>query len=276
VRCEWRHPFYTSPYVKGTMWLWQKHTQMDWVLCVAGELHACVETGAGWTQKKLVKWLAPKIWLAEKPPCLELADIEWACEQYATQEVCGGRRWRGEGTFQFDFVVYETQDHGSILVEEDIGVYHRTRIDGPFAITFGVKDGMIQGEGAATSTLAAEWVKRGDSPWQCTSNGRNTVPLSVSGRYEDGKLKLIFNSSLEEYPTTTSCSSLPFGSLPISLSKVDAAILSDFFSNQNHPLVVVMEDGAEGQLVDDFSEETEQFGVRQRTFSIRLKSLPDH
>jgi hypothetical protein len=87
--CNWRHPFYTSPYVQGTIWLWEKHTEWERLQCLGGVLHGCIGWGAGWTSKKLVKWLGPKMWLAPKPACLELADVEWACERYATQEVCG-------------------------------------------------------------------------------------------------------------------------------------------------------------------------------------------
>ena len=273
-RVSWRHPFYTSPYIKTTMWLWKKQTRAEWLLCTMGELHACAPAAAGWASKKLVKWLAPKMWLAEKPVCLELADIEEACESYATQEVCGGATWRGDGTAQFDV----TNRHQQI------------RMDGPLAIIFDVhEDGTIWGKGTATLTFAVKYYfEGGTDPGQCTGNGRGRVSLTVSGMNEDGKLKLILETSAKKnYITTASCS----GSFsPINAwfrtSDLGAAggiqeLYTDIlFFDQNEHLVVVMEDGAEGQFVEDLSEPaTHATGIStvwRRIFSIRLKSLPDH
>jgi hypothetical protein len=173
-------------------------------------------------------------------------------------------RWRGEGTIQFDFVEKnETQYH------------YQMRMDGPFAITFGVKDGTIQGEGTATLTLAAELLMGGESPGQCTMNGRDTVPMSVSGMYEDGRLKLMFDSSLEEYHITTSCSGKLSPAVEWFRSRMFVEALYNVFFDQGHPLVVVMEDGAEGRLVEDFSEpaEGEPPGMWSRIWSIRIKAL---
>jgi hypothetical protein len=277
----WRHPFYTNPYVQGGMQIWQTLTAAEAMLCAMGHLHACGSAVQGWIGKRLVKWLAPKIPVASEPVCKKLADIGRACESYATQEVCGGRTWRGEGTIQFDIVHYKSPYHGLIAVEEDLEFYHQIRMDGPFDITFGVKDDMIQGEGFATLTLAEELHVSEASPGQCTVNGRDTVPLSVSGMYENGKLKLMFASSPKEYHRTASCSGELAPAVAWFHSNKFVEVVFGVFFNQNNPLVIDAEDGAEGRLVEDFSEQARQDGVEPpgmwtRSFSIRLKSLPDH
>jgi hypothetical protein len=88
-RCAWRHPFYTSEYIKGAMWAWEKHTVGEAALCASGCSHACVPAVAGYVYKKAFKWIVPKLWRVDGPACLKLADIKVACIQYTFREVCG-------------------------------------------------------------------------------------------------------------------------------------------------------------------------------------------
>jgi hypothetical protein len=95
-RCAWHHPFYTSPIIQDVMQTWEMTTMVEVLACgtivVAPPMvHYCVTAAVGWAGKKLVKWLALK-WPASKPVCFELAEIERACDAWATEVVCTDRR----------------------------------------------------------------------------------------------------------------------------------------------------------------------------------------
>jgi hypothetical protein len=175
-------------------------------------------------------------------------------------------KWSGEGTIEFGFA------------HSDTGDSQHMRMNGPFAITLEVQqDGTIQGEGTATLTLALEYFVKDSG--QCTANGQGTVPLSVSGMATDGKLKLMFGSSSEGYHITASCSGEQAPVAEAFRSREYIERLFDIFFDQMQPLEVGAEDGAEGRLVEDISEQARQAeaeapGMWERILSIRLEALP--
>jgi hypothetical protein len=175
------------------------------------------------------------------------------------------RKWSGAGTIEFGSAHSDTEHH------------QRMGMNGPFAITLEVlQDGTIRGEGTATLTLALELFVEGSL--QCTANGQGTVPLNVSGVATDGQLKLMFGSNPEGYHTTASCSGEPRAAEALR-SRGYVELLFDIFFDQMQPLEVGAADEAEGQLVEDISEQARQAGAEapgrwRRIWSLRLKALP--